>query len=147
MEMMRQIRDSLLYIDNHLEEPITVSSVADAAFRFGWKTHSGFTRSFKSEFGFYPVLLKAMMMQIDDLGGSAMGHIFLKNTDIHSTKEQLLERLEKEMMSANIVFNKEELQRVYLQACHVYEGKKDIQEMSILPIRLMLLSFFSGNVS
>ena len=39
--------------------------IIDAAFRFGWKTHSGFTRSFKNEFGFYPALLKAMMMQND----------------------------------------------------------------------------------
>ena len=169
MEMMRQIRDSLLYIDNHLEEPITVSSIADAAgyseyhfsrcfkqemqmsvmeyvkkrrlikasdailsgekiidaaFRFGWKTHSGFTRSFKNEFGFYPALLKAMMMQIDDLGGSAMSHIFLKNTDIHSTKEQLLERLKEEMISTNVDIDEEELQYVYLLACHVYEGEK-----------------------
>ena len=45
MEMMRRIRDSLLYIDNHLEEPITVSSIADAA---GYSEYH-FSRCFKQE--------------------------------------------------------------------------------------------------
>lgn len=45
MKMMRQIRDSLLYIDNHLEEPITVSSIADAA---GYSEYH-FSRCFRQE--------------------------------------------------------------------------------------------------
>lgn len=67
--------------------------IIDAALQFGWQTHSGFTKSFKNEFGFYPALLKGIKMQITDLGGSAMEHIFLKSTDIHATKETLFQNL------------------------------------------------------
>lgn len=98
--------------------------IIDVAFRFGWQTHSGFTKSFKNEFGFYPALLKAMMMQIEDIGGSAMSHVFLKKTESHSTKEQLLQCLKDEMSSVNMNVDVEELERVYSQACKVYEGIK-----------------------
>ena len=169
METAKRLRESLQYIDNHLEDSITVPEIAgamgysefyfsrwfkhemqmsvmeyvkkrrlikasdailngekiiDAAIRFGWQTHSGFTKSFKNEFGFCPALLKAIMMQIEELGGSAMSHVFLKKTESHATKEQLLQCLKEQMAAVNMEVDEEELQAVYSQACSVYEGKR-----------------------
>ena len=98
--------------------------IIDAAFRFGWQTHSGFTKSFKQEFGFCPALLKAIVMEIESIGGSAMSHVFYAKTDIHATKEQLLEVLKKEIASAGIAVNADELDQIYAEACEVYGGLK-----------------------
>lgn len=98
--------------------------IIDAAFRFGWQTHSGFTKSFKQEFRFCPALLKAIVMELETIGGSAMSHVFYAKTDIHATKEQLLEALKKEITSAGIQADFDELDKIYAEACEVYGGMK-----------------------
>ena len=173
MKTKKMIYDSLQYIDEHLEEKLTVSEISsavgyseshfsrcfhqemrvsvmdyvnkrrliksseailnggkiiDAALQFGWQTHSGFTKSFKNEFGFYPALLKGIKMQISDLGGSAMEHIFLKSTDIHATKETLFQNLKYRLREEKIDFDEEKLENIFYLSCNAYEGIKRYSE-------------------
>lgn len=166
---MNLIKESMLYIENHLEEDINLSVISnkmgyseyylskmfkkemhmtvmeyvrkrklvkasesilngdkiiDVAIKFGWETHAGFTKAFINEFGFSPSLLKAMIIQIESLGGSNMKHVFLKDKNIHSSKETLLQCLKEELILGNIVFDESELNEVYQKACTVYSGGK-----------------------
>ena len=106
------------------EDILKGDRVTDAAFKYGWQSHSGFTRAFKNEFGFYPALLRAMLIEIESLGGNAMSHVFMRRTDEHATKEQLLEILKEEMQAAGIDFDEAEMENIYQYACSVYGGLK-----------------------
>ena len=53
-----------------------------------------------------------------------MSHVFYAKTDIHATKEQLLEALKKEIASAGIQADCSELDQIYAEACNVYGGLK-----------------------
>lgn len=169
MKPNKMIYEGLRYIDEHLEERITISQISsavgyskshfsrcfrkemkvsvmnyvnkrrliksseaifngdkiiDTAFRFGWQTHSGFTKAFKNEFGFYPALLKGIKMQISDLGGSGMEHIFLKSTGIHSTRETLYQNLKDCLKEEIIDYSENELENIFCYSCEVYKGIK-----------------------
>lgn len=164
------INESLRYIEEHLEENLTVAEFAeqagysesafsrlfrremscsvleyvrrrkllkasemilngekviDAAFQYGWQTHSGFTRAFHQEFGFSPSLLRAMRMQADSLkGGNGMSHIFYDIPEEHAPKERLFQLLRKEMTENYSKMDEAELNHIYNFACRVYEGIK-----------------------
>lgn len=106
------------------ESILNGDKIIDVAIKFGWETHAGFTKAFINEFGFSPSLLKAMIIQIESLGGSNMKHVFLKDKNIHSSKETLLQCLKEELILGNIVFDESELNEVYQKACTVYSGGK-----------------------
>lgn len=55
--------------------------IIDVALLFGWQSHVGFSRTFKNEFGFSPSLLRAMIVEMEQYGGRAMSHLFLKRAD------------------------------------------------------------------
>ena len=160
------INDSLRYIEDHLEENLTVAEFAeqagysesgfsrlfrrqmgcsvleyvrrrkllkaselilngvkviDAAFQYGWQTHSGFTKAFRQEFGFSPSLLRAMRMQADCLnGGNGMNLFLYRIPEEHTPKEDLFQLLKKEMTENENVIDVEELKKVYIFACQVY---------------------------
>ncbi len=164
------INDSLRYIEEHLEENLTVAEfseqagysesgfsrlfrremgcsvleyvrrrkllkaselilngekVIDAAFQYGWQTHSGFTKAFRQEFGFSPSLLRAMRMQADCLkGGNGMNHIIYNIPKEHTPKEDLFQLLKIEMTLNDNEIDIEELKQVYDFACQVYYGMK-----------------------
>lgn len=164
------INDSLRYIEDHLEENLTVAEFAeqagysesgfsrlfrrqmgcsvleyvrrrkllkaselilngvkviDAAFQYGWQTHSGFTKAFRQEFGFSPSLLRAMRMQADCLnGGNGMNLFLYRIPEEHTPKEDLFQLLKKEMTENENVIDVEELKKVYIFACQVYCGLK-----------------------
>lgn len=164
------INESLRYIEEHLEENLTVAEFAeqagysesafsrifrremgcsvlehvrrrkllkaselilngtkviDAAFQYGWQTHSGFTKAFRQEFGFSPSLLRAMRMQADCLkGGNGMSHILYNIPEEHEPKEQLFQLLKIEMTENDNAMDVEELKRVYDFACQIYCGMK-----------------------
>ena len=105
------------------EEILDGEKIIDVALRYGWETHSGFTKSFKQEFGFCPALLKAMTIQIGDLEEESMKERFLRETEIHSTKEELFQRLVEEIKLAKIKIDYDELKAVYSCACRSYKGK------------------------
>lgn len=170
MKTCNFINESLRYIEEHLEENLTVAEFAeqagysesafsrlfrremscsvleyvrrrkllkasemilngekviDAAFQYGWQTHSGFTRAFHQEFGFSPSLLRAMRMQADSLkGGNGMSHIFYDIPEEHAPKERLFQLLRKEMTENYSKMDEAELNHIYNFACRVYEGIK-----------------------
>ena len=98
--------------------------IIDVAIKYGWQSHSAFSKSFNREFGFSPSLLRAMKLEIDCIGGSYMYKIFLASTQVGMTKEQLIELLEDTMDKNGIIYDKKVLSEVYKVACNVYEGKK-----------------------
>jgi GTP pyrophosphokinase len=97
--------------------------IIDVAFQYGWLSHSGFTKAFKQEFGISPALLKAMIMQIDCLGGNTMNHVFMGQTEEHATKEQLYEILKEACAKNESTIDVKKLEKVYEAACIFYEGK------------------------
>lgn len=104
------------------EDIIAGEKIIDVAIKFGWQSHSGFTKAFNREFGFYPSLLRAMIIEIDSLGGSAMNHVFLESTKVGTSKEELLEILKKQLQTNGISADTEELMKVYDCACRAYHG-------------------------
>lgn len=63
------------------EDIVSGEKVIDAAMKYGWQSHSGFTRAFTKEFHFSPSLLKAMLYEMSVLqGGNGMNHVFLEAT-------------------------------------------------------------------
>lgn len=106
------------------EDIINGEKIIDAAFKYGWQSHSGFTKAFKKEFGFYPAFLRAMLIEIQNLGGSVMNHVFLESTKQNATKEELFEILQAKVAKNGIEIMPEELKKVYNCACKAYEGVK-----------------------
>lgn len=101
------------------EDIIAGNKIIDVAMKYGWQTHSGFTRSFNREFGFCPSLLRAMIIEIDSFGGGTMSHVFLE-----STKEELLELLQNQLQANGISIGTEKLMKVYDCACRAYYDVK-----------------------
>lgn len=106
------------------EKIIAGQRVIDAAFQYGWKTHAGFTKSFKKEFGFSPSLLRIMLIEIQSFGGNGMSHVFLETTKSGMGKEELFEVLLKKVQENGIGFNHNEMKQIYLCADRAYVGKK-----------------------
>lgn len=100
------------------------SRIIDVAFHYGWQSHSAFTKSFKREFGFSPSLLRTMRMEIDCIGGSRMKSIFMKKTEVGTTKEDLLAVLKASMDENGVVVNDELINSLYQFACRAYDGVK-----------------------
>ena len=103
------------------EAIISGKKIIDVAFEYGWQSHSGFTKSFTKEFGFQPSLLRAMVIELKHLGGSAMNHVFLEATEIGMNKEELLKILQKKLNERGSVENST-LNQMYKLACGAYEG-------------------------
>ena len=101
----------------------------DVAVKYGWKSHSAFTQSFRREFGFPPSLLRAMKLQFKCLGGSYMEPIFLKTTEVGTSKEKLFEVLKETIEKNDIEIEDKVLHDVYLTACKAYNGKRRYSEL------------------
>ena len=52
------------------EEIIERNKIIDVAFKYGWQSYSSFTKAFNREFGFKPSLLRAVTLEINNLGGA-----------------------------------------------------------------------------
>ncbi len=106
------------------EDILSGEKIIDVAFKYGWQSHSGFTKAFVKEFDFAPSLLKAMKFSIEILGGNSvkMSHVFLGSTNIGETKEKLFELLQCKLKENGIEVNEEKLQATYKIACEAYKG-------------------------
>ena len=156
------------YIEEHLEEPLTVKQLADiagyseyhfvrvfkayttqtvkeyicrrrllrscddifagkrlidVAIKYGWSSHSAFSKSFHREFGFSPSLLRTMKLELDYLGGNYMDQIFLRRIETGETKEKLFEVLKEAIAENSIRMDYSVLDMVYQVACKAYDGK------------------------
>ncbi len=106
------------------DDIISGMRLIDVAMKYGWKSHSAFSKSFNRELGFPPSLLRTMKTQLDCLGGSYMDQIFLKTTEVGAGKEKLFELLKDTVAQNAIEIDDRVLNDVYLVACKAYEGKR-----------------------
>jgi GTP pyrophosphokinase len=105
------------------ESMLQGNKILDVAIQYGWESHSGFIKAFKSYYGFSPSLLYAMNLEIIHLGGSTMNNnAFYEKTDEHATKETLLELLEAKMLENKM--DMAELEIVYKFCQKLYGNKQ-----------------------
>ena len=99
------------------------TKILDVAIEYGWESHSGFIKAFKSYYGFSPSLLYAMNLEIIHLGGSDMrSYTLYEKTDEHMSKENLLELLRKKMTENKLDIT--ELETVYDFCQKLYANRK-----------------------
>ncbi len=106
-----------------IDEILAGGRIIDVAFRYGFESHSAFSRAFKREFGLSPSLLRTLRLELDCIGGNCMEQIFLNNTKLGTPKEELLTGLKELLKKNNITVEETVLNEVYGTACKVYEGK------------------------
>ncbi len=106
-----------------MDEILTGSRIIDVAFRYGFESHSAFSRAFKREFGCSPSLLRTLRLELDCIGGNCMEQIFLNSTKLGTTKEELLAGLKELLKKNNVTAEETVLDEAYGTACKVYEGK------------------------
>lgn len=106
------------------EDILLGEKIIDIAMKYGWHSHSGFTKAFKKEFGFYPSLLRAMKVTVENLGGSDMSHAFLESTKVGTTKEELFAILQEKIKINGVNVNQHKLDNIYQSACNAYENVK-----------------------
>lgn len=106
------------------DEILEGGRIIDVALKFGYGSHSGFTKAFKNEFGFYPALLRAVTIGMNCIGGNSMSHIFLEKTEPHASKSQLFLVLKNRLLEDKRALNLDEVEKVYQYACCVYKGIK-----------------------
>lgn len=104
------------------EDIVSGDKIIDVALKYGYQSHAGFTKAFKNEFGFSPILLRTMGFEMEYLGGKNMRRIALENTDEHATKEELYEILCEKIERMNISISKTRLKNAYDFACKIYSG-------------------------
>lgn len=98
--------------------------ILDVAIEYGWESHGGFIKAFKSYYGFSPSLLYVMNLELNHLGGSNMGgYNFYEKTDEHMSKEQLYELLVEEMKRNQYQFDLDEVEKIYRFAKRLYANQ------------------------
>lgn len=157
MSKSRPDIELLRYIEDHIHENLTVKHLAeqtdediilgkkiiDTAFQYGWESHARFTKAFKQEFGISPSLLRMMLAEITQLGGS-MEHVFLESPKQGTKKEKLFQILENKM-KANGVWS-DKVRQIYELAVEAYSGKKRYsgEEYITHPLNVAILLADSG---
>lgn len=125
------------------EEILKGHKIIDAALCCGWSSHSGFTKAFKQEFGFAPAFLKIMALQ-SNIGGNAVRHVFMNNTESCKGKEELFELLKTEMNGMGMREHRE-LDQAYGFACRAYEELKRYSGSEYITHPLNVAIIFSSN--
>lgn len=92
--------------------------IITVAFRYGYQSHSGFTKAFKRRFGISPSLVKAMNVQLQYLKGVE----FMKSNDWK--KEELRKYFMEQLNENKITEDMKMVQEVYEFAEQVYRGMK-----------------------
>lgn len=106
-----------------LESILQGNKILDVAIEYGWESHSGFIKAFKSYYGFSPSLLYAMNLEIIHLGCRNMrNYAFYEKTDEHMSKEDLFKLLERKMTENKL--DTTELGTVYNFCQKSYANKK-----------------------
>ena len=106
-----------------LESILQGNKILDVAIEYGWESHSGFIKAFKSYYGFSPSLLYAMNLEIINLRGRNMrNYAFYEKTDEHMSKEDLFKLLERKMTENKL--DTTELGTVYNFCQKSYVNKK-----------------------
>lgn len=98
------------------------SRVIDAAFQYGWDSHAGFTKAFKAEYGFSPVMLKMMRSHLDYLEKGAENGMLTEVNQGFCSKEGLYQRLVRILADSYEDYVPQELKQVYAYSCAAYTG-------------------------
>ncbi|MBR6537087.1 MAG: helix-turn-helix domain-containing protein [Lachnospiraceae bacterium] len=106
-----------------MDDLVAGSKIIDVAFRYGFESHSAFSRAFKREFGFSPSFLRTLRLELDCIGGNCMEQIFLNSTKLGTPKGELFAGLKELLKKNDVVVEEAVLDEVYGVACKVYEGK------------------------
>ncbi len=99
--------------------------ILDAALEYGWQTHSGFTKSFYRQFGYSPVLLRAIYVRDASVKGEqeTMG-LFLKTMELYKKPEELWEMLFITLKETGVEYERENLRKIYELASSGHQGQK-----------------------
>ena len=106
-----------------LDDIVAGKRLLDIALKYGFQSHSAFSKAFKREFSLNPSLLRTMRLELDCVGGN-MNQIFLHDTKVGTSKEDLLDVLKKVLNENNVTLEDCLIEQVYKVACRAYEGKK-----------------------
>lgn len=99
--------------------------ILDAALDYGWETHSGFTKSFTSVFGYSPVLLRAFYVRDTSVKGDR--HImetYLKTTQAYKEPQELWQILCQTLKENKTEYDNEKLNQIYELAKTLHQGEK-----------------------
>jgi Guanosine polyphosphate pyrophosphohydrolases/synthetases len=117
--------------------------IIDAAFKYSYDSHSGFTKAFKKEFGYTPSLLSACKMQMDDLkgGNHPMSKLMVKQTRAYVTKEKLFHILQECIQDNNIKCDMENISKAYEISKKAYGDLKRYsgEEYIIHPLNVAII--------
>ncbi len=105
------------------EDIIHGMKIIDAALKFSYDSHSGFSKAFKKEFGYSPSLLCAIQMQVDELeGGNPMSKIFIRRMEEHGNKDILFHILLECIKNNKSTCNVSNIYKAYELSRKAYEG-------------------------
>ncbi len=104
-------------------EILNGNKILDVAIEYGWESHSGFIKAFKSYYGFSPSLLYAMKLEIIHFGGRDMSNCnFYKIMDEHLSKEELFKVLCEKMIEHG--YDNQKSNKVYNFCQSIYGDRK-----------------------
>lgn len=106
------------------EDILAGEKIISTAMKYGWQSHSGFTKAYNREFGFSPSLLRVMKIELENLGGNAMNYVVLESPKVGTTKEALFKLLQKRVRTNGIDIEDDLLLHIYRNACDAYAGVK-----------------------
>ena len=99
--------------------------ILDAALDYGWETHSGFTKSFTSVFGYSPVLLRAFYVRDASVKGDRqLMDAYIKTTQVYKKPEELWQILCLTLKENKTEYDNENLRSIYELAKTLHEGEK-----------------------
>nr|WP_288826817.1 HD domain-containing protein [uncultured Clostridium sp.] len=99
--------------------------ILDAALDYGWETHSGFTKSFTSVFGYSPVLLRAFYVRDASVKGDRqLMEAYIKTTKRYLKPEELWQILRLTLKENKTEYDNVRLRRIYELAEVLHEGEK-----------------------
>lgn len=98
--------------------------ILDAALEYGYETHSGFTRAFRSQFGYSPAFLKAFRIgEALEKGDWEQMGLYLRETKVHELPEELFAELLQVIREEGIVCDENHVRETYELAAKLYEGR------------------------
>lgn len=99
--------------------------IVDAALDYGWQTHSGFTKSFISQFGYSPVVLRACFIRDAEWKGDHENmELYLKRVEYYKKPEELWEELCVTLEENGVEYHWNEMRNAYEIAARCHEGQK-----------------------
>jgi GTP pyrophosphokinase len=122
--------------------------ILDTALDYGWETHSGFTKSFTSVFGYSPVLLRAFYVRDASVKGDRqLIEAHIKTTQVYKQPEELWQILCLTLKENKTEYDDEKLKRIYELAETLHEGekRKSGEEYITHPLNVAIILADMGN--